>query len=143
LALKDYELQFLGAIDRGALSWVTRAADFENYYVVKLMVVKDGPVPQLGITRYAVINGKPVDRVDTPVSLTARTDSLFRVSMTVDGNRYALTIQGQVIDAWTETRLKHGGVGFFTNRGEKSRIGWMQVTHQFDMLGRLFAYLAP
>ena len=143
LGLKDYEVQFLGAIDKGALSWVVRAADFNNYYVVKLVVTKPGVIPQLGVIRYAVIDGKPVDRVDTPVILNTRTDSLYRVSMELQGNHYALTLQGQVIDTWTEPRLKHGGIGFFTNRGEQSRIGWVQVTHQYDTLGRLFAYLAP
>ncbi|MEP6960729.1 MAG: hypothetical protein ABI995_01530 [Acidobacteriota bacterium] len=143
LRLTDYNLQFLGMIDQGAMSWVVRAADFDNCYVVKLVVVKPGPVPQMGLTRYAVINGKAQDRVDTPVMLSARLDSLYRVDMSVTGDRYSLTIQGQMIDAWTETRLKKGGVGFFTNNGEKSRVRWMSITHQYDMLGRLFAYLAP
>ncbi|MEO5923926.1 MAG: hypothetical protein ABIR70_08880 [Bryobacteraceae bacterium] len=143
LGLSDYEFQFLGAIDKGALSWVTRAVDFQNYYVVKLVVVKPGPIPEMGVTRYAVIDGKAVDRVDTPVTFAARTDSLYRVSMVMEGDHYSLVIQGQMIDSWKESRLKRGGVGFFTNRGEQSRIGWVQITHQYDMLGRLFAYLAP
>ena len=143
LGLTDYEFQFLGAIDKGALSWVARATDFQNYYVVKLVMLKGGPVPEMGITRYAVINGKPVDRVDTPVTFQARTDSLYRVSMVMEGGHYSLVIQGQMIDSWNEPRLKRGGIGFFTNRGEQSRIGWVQITHQYDMLGRLFAYLAP
>jgi hypothetical protein len=143
LGLSDYEFQFLGAIDKGALSWVARASDFQNYYVVKLVTVKGGPVPEMGITRYAVINGQPVDRVDTPVTFQARTDSLYRVSMVMEGDHYSLVIQGQMIDSWKEPRLKRGGIGFFTNRGEQSRIGWVQITHQYDMLGRLFAYLAP
>ena len=84
-----------------------------------------------------------MDRVDTPVTFAARTDSLYRVSMEMQGDRYSLVIQGQMIDSWNEPRLKRGGVGFFTNRGEQSRIGWVQITHQYDMLGRLFAYLAP
>jgi hypothetical protein len=97
----------------------------------------------MGITRYAVINGKPMDRVDTPVTFSARTDSLYRVSQVMEGDHYSLVIQGQMIDSWKEPRLKRGGVGFFTNQGEQSRIGWVQITHQYDMLGRLFAYLAP
>ncbi len=39
--------------------------------------------------------------------------------------------------------LQHGGIGFFSARGEESRVRWVQVTHQYDMLGRLCAYLAP
>src|ERR1700677_1093043 len=34
--LADYQVQFLGLIDKKALSWVVRAADFDNYQVVKL-----------------------------------------------------------------------------------------------------------
>ncbi len=51
-------MQFLGMIDKKALSWVVRAADFDNYYVVKLVVLKPGPLPTIGVTRYAVVNGK-------------------------------------------------------------------------------------
>ncbi len=61
----------------------------------------------------------------------------------MEGDHHSLVIQGQMIDTWNEPRLKRGGVGFFTNQGEKSRIGWVQITHQYDMLGRMFAYLAP
>ena len=110
--------------------------------MVKLAIVKAGPIPQMAITRYAVINGKAVDREDTPFVLQTRGDSLYRISMDVKGDHYALTVQGQMADSWNEPRLKHGGVGFFTNGGEQSRIGWVQITHQYDMLGRLFAYLA-
>jgi hypothetical protein len=47
------------------------------------------------------------------------------------------------MDSWSDSRLKHGGIGFFNARGEDSRVRWVQVTHQYDMLGRLCAYLAP
>jgi hypothetical protein len=36
-----------------------------------------------------------------------------------------------------------GGVGFYTSGSERSRVRWVQLTHQYDMLGRLCAYLAP
>ena len=65
MGLTDYEMEFLGMIDKKALSWVVRAKDFDNYYVVKLVVLKAGPLPTLGITRYAVIDGKAQARVDT------------------------------------------------------------------------------
>ncbi|MSV36188.1 MAG: hypothetical protein EXQ47_11425 [Bryobacterales bacterium] len=143
MGLTNYELQFLGLIDQRAMSWVVRAADFDNYYVVKLVVVKPGPMPTMGITRYAVINGKAQDRVDTVARINARTDTLYQVSMNVNDDTFLLTLQGIVVDYWTDARLKNGGVGFFSTRGEDSRVRWVQVTHQYDMLGRLCAYLAP
>ena len=141
--LTDYQLQFLGMIDKKALSWVVRAADFDDYYVVKLVVLKPGPVPTIGVTRYAVIHGVAQDRADTTAFINAREDMLYRVRMDVHGDIFALTVQGQMVDSWSEPRLRKGGVGFFTARGEASRLRWVQVTHQYDILGRLCAYLAP
>jgi hypothetical protein len=143
VGLGDYEMEFLGLVDKKALSWVVRAQDFDNYYVVKLVVTKAGPLPTIGITRYAVIDGKAQTSVNTVASINARPDMLYRVSMNVHDDTFLLSLQGTVVDNWTESRLKRGGIGFFAPRGEESRLRWVQITHQYDMLGRLCAYLAP
>ena len=143
LALTDYDMDFLGLVDKKALSWVVRAKDFDNYYVVKLVILKSGPLPILGITRYAVIDGKAEARVDTKLAIDARPDMLYRISMNVHDDTFLLSLQGSVVDNWTDSRLKRGGVGFFAPKGEESRLRWLQLTHQYDMLGRLCAYLAP
>jgi len=143
MRLSDYELQFLGLIDKKALSFVARAQDYENYYVVKLVILKPGPLPTIGVTRYAVIDGKAQNRVDSLAPITALPDMLYRVSLNVHDDTYLLSLQGKVLDSWSEPRLRRGGVGFFAPRGEESRVRWVQVTHQYDMLGRLCAYLAP
>ena len=143
VSLADYQFQFLGMIGKKAMSWVVRAADFSNYYVVKLEVLKPGPRTTLHLIRYAVVDGKAQNPVDTPVPLEAQPDTLYRVSLDVDGENFSLTIQGQMIDSWSEPRLMHGGVGFFTSPGEESRVRWVAIRHQYDMLGRLCAYLAP
>jgi hypothetical protein len=141
--LTNYQVQFLGMIDKKALSWVVRAADFDNYYVLKLVVLKSGPRTTVGLTRYAVIHGKAVDRVDTVVPMEAQPDTLYRVRLELDGDDFSLGIQGHMVDNWSEPRLPRGGIGFFTSPGEGSRIRWVALTHQYDMLGRLCAYLAP
>jgi hypothetical protein len=141
--LTDYQMQFLGVLDKQALSWVVRAADYDNFYVIKLTTLKSGPLPTIGVVRYAVVNGKADTRVDTIAPLDARADMLYRVRVDVRGDDFALSVQGQMVDSWTEPRLKRGGIGFFSARGEESRLRWVQVTHQYDMLGRLCAYLAP
>lgn len=143
MTLTDYDMDFLGMVDKKALSWVVRAKDFDNYYVVKLVMVKGGPLPTLGITRYAVIDGKAETRVDTKVAIDTRPDMLYRVTMNVHDDTFLLSLQGSVVDNWTDSRLKRGGVGFFAPKGEESRLRWLQLTHQYDMLGRLCAYLAP
>ena len=141
--LVDYQMQFLGMIDKGALSWVVRAKDFRNYYVVKLVERQSGALPIIFVTRYAVIDGVAMDRVDTRVPIDARADTLYRVRMDVQGDDFTLAVQDQVVDTWEEPRLNRGGIGFFTGRGEESRVRWVQLTHQYDTLGRLCAYLAP
>jgi hypothetical protein len=130
-------------LDKQALSWVVRATDYDNFYVIKLMTLKTGPLPTIGVVRYAVVDGKADSRVDTIAPLDARSDTLYRVRVDVRGDDFALSVQGQMVDSWTEPRLKRGGIGFFSARGEESRLRWVQVTHQYDMLGRLCAYLAP
>jgi hypothetical protein len=141
--LTDYQFQFMGMIDKKALSWVVRASDFENFYVVKLDLVKTGSQPAVSVTRYAVIKGKAQDRHDVKIPLTVEPDTLYRVRMDLHGSDFTLEVQGQIADSWTEARLPRGGIGFFTASGEASRLRWMQITHQYDMLGRLCAYLAP
>ncbi|MEQ1946894.1 MAG: hypothetical protein ABL995_06885 [Bryobacteraceae bacterium] len=143
LKLQDYEMNFLGLIDKKALSFVARAQDFDNYYVIKIVILKPGPLPTVGITRYAVIDGKPQDRKDVVAPINARPDMLYRVSLNIHDDTFLLQMQGKIVDSWTEARLTHGGVGFFSASGEESRLRWVQVTHQYDMLGRLCAYLAP
>jgi hypothetical protein len=111
--------------------------------VIKLVVLKPGPLPTIGVTRYAVIDGKAQQRFDTVAPITAMTDMLYRVDLEVRGDTYLLSLQGKVADSWTEAQLVRGGIGFFSARGEESRVRWVQLTHQYDMLGRLCAYLAP
>jgi len=143
LGLTDYHLQFVGTIDHTALSWVVRAADFDNYYAVRIAVLKPGPVPEIGVTRYAVINGKTQNQVTTPMWMSARPDTVYHVSLDVKGDHYALSVQDQLVDSWSEPRLQRGGIGLFSDQDAGSRVEAVQVKEHYDMLGRLCAFLAP
>jgi hypothetical protein len=61
----------------------------------------------------------------------------------VHGSDFTIMAQGQVVDFFSDKRLRQGGVGFFSDRGEKARLRWVEVSHQYDALGRLCAYIAP
>ncbi len=143
LDLSDYRFEFLGEIDQKAIGWAFRAQDLNNYYAMKFVVVKPGPLPLVHIVRYAVINGKEGPHVDKPLPLTVRADMLYRIQVDTRGPDFTIMAQGQVVDFWSDSRLRHGGVGFFSNRGERARLRWVEVSHQYDALGRLCAYLAP
>jgi hypothetical protein len=141
--LSDYRFEFLAEIDQKAMGWAFRAEDLNNYYAMKFVVVKPGPLPLVRIVRYAVINGKEGPHVEKPLPLTVRADMLYRIQVNARGGDFTIMAQGQVVDFWSDNRLKHGGVGFFCNRGERARLSWVEVSHQYDALGRLCAYLAP
>jgi hypothetical protein len=141
--LVDYRFEFLGEIDQKAMGWVVRAENLNNYYAIKLVVVKPGPLPLVDVVHYAVINGKEGPHVRKPLPMTVRTDMLYRVLVDVRGGDFTVMVQGQVVDFWTDHRLQHGGVGFFANHGERARLRWVEVSHQYDALGRVCAYLAP
>ncbi len=143
VSLRDYDMEFLGLIDKKAVSWMVRAQDFDNYYAVKLLILRAEPLPVLAIRRYAVINGKPQKAVQIELPNPTRADIMYRVGMNIHDDTFLLTLQGKVVDTWSEPRLKRGGIGFFSSPGEESRLRWVHVTHQYDTLGRLCALLAP
>jgi hypothetical protein len=141
--LSDYRFEFLGEIDQKAMGWAFRAQDLDNYYAMKFVVVKPGPLPIVHMVRYAVIHGKEGPHIDKPLPLNVRTDMLYRVQVNAQGGDFTIMAQGQVVDFWSDQRLQRGGIGFFCNRGERARLRWVEVSHQYDALGRLCAYLAP
>ena len=98
---------------------------------------KAGPKPERWVERKRRTEHACAESTQT------RADTLYNIRMDVRGANFSVEVQGQMADSWTEPHLTRGGVGFFTARGEVSRVRWVQITHQYDMLGRLCAYLAP
>jgi hypothetical protein len=143
IPLTDYSMEFLGQIEKKSMGWVYRASDLDNYYASKIVLVKSGPMPVAAIERYAVVNGKVSSMARRPMPVQVRTDMLYRIRMDVRGDGFTLTVQGQVVDYWSDNRLKTGGVGFFSAKGEQSSLRWVEISHQYDFLGRLCAFLAP
>ncbi|MDP3000513.1 MAG: hypothetical protein Q8N47_23720, partial [Bryobacterales bacterium] len=143
LELTDYRFEFLGQIDKKSLNWVFRAADDSNYYAMKIVLLKSGPLAKAVIQRYAVIDGKPDRVVQTAMPMTGRDDTFLRVRVDVRGENFTTSVQDSVVDFWSDDRLDRGGVGFFSEKGERARLRWVEVSHQYDALGRLCALLAP
>jgi hypothetical protein len=143
LALQDYRFEFLGEIDEKAMGCVFRAVDPDNYYAIKFAISNPGPMPLVKLVRYAVVNGKEERHEERPLPFLSSADTLYRVLIDIHGGDFTIMSQGKVVDFWSDNRLKTGGVGLFCGRGEKARIRWVEVSHQYDTLGRLCAYLAP
>lgn len=143
MGMSEYDFEFLGQMDTRSLSWVYRAEDLRNYHAAKLVMLKGGPLPTIGLDRFTVINGKEGPHKLVTLPLTVQQDTVYRVRMEVRGPDFSLYVQNQMVQFWTDTRLEAGGVGFFSSRGERSRVRWMQISHQYDTIGRLCAYFSP
>ncbi len=143
VGMKDYTLQFLGQIEKRSLNWVFRAFDERNYYAMRIVITKGGPLPEAQVVRYMVMDGKEQNLKILPIPFTVHTNTLYLVRMDVSGDKFTTYIQGQLVDSFNDDRLSEGGVGFFTPKGDKSYLRWVEVTHQYDYLGRLCALLAP
>jgi hypothetical protein len=135
--LTDYRLELQGQIGAKALSWVVRATDVNNYYAAKLVIRKPGPLPSVSLVRYAVIAGRAGPKTERPLPMYLRNDTLYDVLVTVQGDNFTVTVNGQLIETWSESRLKSGGVGLFAEKGEISNVRSVHVTENEDFLGRL------
>ncbi len=141
LGMNDYQMEFLGQIEKKGFGWAYRAADNQNFYATKIQIVKPGPLPSADLLRYAVVQGSESSRVSLPLPMVIRNDTLYRVLLTVKGENFTTTVNGQVVDTWSDTRLKSGGVGFFTDRGEVASLRWVTVTNRDNFVGRILSYL--
>jgi len=142
LDLYDYRMEFVGGIDRRSIGWIVRGRDLQNYYAIKLQSGPGDAQDELILSRHTVVGGAAGRNHEVRVRLRQPSESMLRIVTDVRGSEFSVTVQGQQVDSWTETRLPKGGVGFFSNRGEQARIRWVGVWHQYDTLGKLCAYLS-
>lgn len=141
--LTDYNFEFLGQIESRGMSWVYRAKDTRNYYQGKLVIVQSGPVPGIAFVRTVVKNGRETQRKVIPLTMNLRADTLYRVRVDVNGSDFTTSVLGQVVDTFSDSAHTQGGIGFLGGSGETSRIRWVEVSHQYDTIGRLCAMLVP
>jgi len=137
IPLTDYRLEFSGQILAKALSFVFRASDLNNYQAVRIAIVKPGPLATISMVRYAVIAGHEGPRTQSPIPLTVRSDTLYKLVVAVQGEHYTVTVNGQFADAWSDGQFKSGGIGFFADKGDVARIRSVHVIDKEDFLGQL------
>jgi hypothetical protein len=141
--LSDFQFDFLGLIERKSLGFVYRAMDFDNYYAGRITILRPGPIPEVALERYAVIDGHagPITRIKLPFA--ARMDTIYSVQVEAHGDHFITRINEQFIDGYTDGRLLTGGVGFFSGAGESAGIQRMHVTGQDDLVGKLCSIVNP
>jgi hypothetical protein len=141
-SLSNYELEFEGQIDRKSMDWAFRAADLRNYYATKLVITRPGPLPNAGLVRFVVLDGRERERVELPLPLTLESGVDYRVRVSVRGDRFLTSVNGQLISSWMDSRISRGGVGFFSDDGEASMLKWVSVSERDSFLARLASHFS-
>ena len=140
--LSDYRLSFRGQIEKKSLSWAFRIADLRNYYAMKIIITRPGPLPLAALVRYTVINGVAGQRVQAPLPLDLRAGTVYHVETSVYQDQFVSSVNGQIVDTFSDRRHTTGGVGLFREAGESWRVLGVQVADRDDLLGRACAYLS-
>jgi hypothetical protein len=138
----DYTLEFFAQIERQSLGWVVRARDTRNYYVMKVTTVRTGMRPLVALAHYSVVDGRKAGYTEMPLDIMVHNSRPMQVQVDVQGNRFTASVDGQQVGSWTDDAPATGGVGFFSENGEKARLYWMRVSRNQDFLGRICAYIA-
>ncbi len=141
-SLSNYELEFMGQIDRKSMDWAFRAADLHNYYATKLVMTRPGPLPNADLVRFVVLDGRERERVELPLPLTIERGVDYKVRVSVRGDRFLTSVNGQLISSWMDSRISRGGVGFFSEDGEASVLKWVSVSNRDSFLARVASHFS-
>ncbi len=141
-SLSDYDLEFMGRIERKSMDWAFRASDVRNYYATKLIMTKQDGLPNAGLIRYVVLDGRERERVELPLPLTIERGVDYRVRVSVRGNRFLTSVDGQLVSSWTDSLLSRGGVGFFSDNGESALLKWVSVSERDSVLARISSHFS-
>lgn len=141
LGMTDYQMEFAGQIELKGMGWAYRAVDGNNFYATKIVITKPGPLPMADLVRYATVGGLQSNRVNLPLPMVIRNDTLYRVQLAIQGNTFSTTVNGQMVDTWSDSRLPSGGIGFFADKGDVASLRWVTISHRDNILGRMLSYI--
>lgn len=142
IALKNYQMEFEGQIEKHSLNWAFRATDQNNYYASKLVITKPGPQPNASLLRYVVQNGQELERSTSPLFLTLEKGVNYRIRVSVEDDKFVTYLNGQQIGDWTDHKLRHGGVGFINDEDDPQQVAWVDLSERDSFLGRMLAHFS-
>ena len=143
LKFASYRMDFEAKIERGAVGWIVRASDFDNYYGFKLIESARNRRPVFHLERFTQAAGAKLAaatpfRLELPADV-ARSGGYNRVSVRVRGDHITTLVNGFGVDYWKDSRFERGGVGLFADAGESALVNRMTVSGNDDSWG-LFLY---
>jgi hypothetical protein len=124
----DYRFEIQAQIESKAIGWVFRAKNPQNYHAAKLEVLKGGLNPTVALVRFSVVNGEETARTQLPLPMPVRVDTLYKVRTEARGDKFGIWVNDQLIQEWADDRIRVGGVGMYTERGERASVRNVAVT---------------
>jgi len=123
--MRDYEIEFLARIENRSVTWVYRAANFNEYHVGQIALTRGG---NYEFRRRTVIGGSRGPSVTVPLRKPPKNQTALTIRMRCAGNEFSVWVEGQSVETWTETRLPIGGVGFMGGPDDRARIYWLRLS---------------
>jgi hypothetical protein len=117
--------------------------DFENYIAGRIVILQTGPIPEVALERYVVIKGQAGPKTLVKLPFAVRQDTLYTVQVEAQGDHFVTHINGQFMDAFSDSRLPSGGVGFFAAAGDSARVRSLRVVDRNDLLGNICSLFVP
>jgi hypothetical protein len=96
----------------------------------------------VALVQYNVVDGKSKHRTQTPLNVMVHNNRPLQFAVDVHGSRIVTSINGEEVDSFIDGTLVAGGLGFFSDAGERARLYWMKVSRNDDWLGHVCAMLA-
>ena len=143
LKYTDYRMEFFGQIEDKSMGWVVRAQDKQNYYAMKFTVIEPGLRPIIAMVHYGVTNGKPGPQgadaaVGDGAQQPARPRGGGRAGQPL--HRPRSKASSGIVDG---RHARAGGVGFFSDAGEKARLYWMKLSRRIRIGWAVSAPTSP
>jgi hypothetical protein len=122
---RDYEFEFLARIDHQSVNWVFRAADLNDYYLASIILMPDGSYQ----FKRGCVMGDAREFAD-PITLQMPLNRKNAVTIKLHavGTEFSVSLDGQVIDTWSDNLLSTGGIGFVGAPDDRARIYWVRLT---------------
>jgi hypothetical protein len=122
---RDYDMEFLARIDHRSVTWVFRAANLNEYHLATITSTAAGGY-EFG--RGTVIGGVSEITATTPIPILLNRKNAITIRLRAVGSDFAVSLDGQVIDTWIDSRLPTGGIGFIGAPDDRARIYWVRLS---------------
>lgn len=121
LSHADYRFGFIAQVEYGAFGWAFRTRDINDYYGMKLRIA-GGKNTRLILEKFRRQGQKVISMPSVDLKFPASYGNVYRVQMEIKGQRYLTYINDELVDAWEDSTLKTGGVGFANETRERGKV---------------------